>query len=282
MVKGGLSDSHNGETVRMAIKDARMERIETAVIPAAGYGSRMRPLTAVIPKEMFPLGSLPIIEHTVAELLASGIRRIGVVIRKDKEEIKEYLNMRKSSYQDIELEFVYQKSPLGLGDALRTARDFIQGTPFVMAIPDQLLLSEKPATQQLLDVCKNGSGIWNSMVQIPKRERGFFKGSRPFKYSKGDGKYYLIQDISTDKTSKIRGFGRTVFLPEALEYMTEEFINRETGEIDFFKTYQALKNQFPLYGILLKGKPCDVGTWKGYYFYQKSILQHLCPKEKIA
>jgi UTP--glucose-1-phosphate uridylyltransferase len=271
-----------GKTIGMSIKDARMEEIETAVVPAAGYGSRMRPLTTFIPKEMFPLGSLPVIEHTIAELVSSGIKRICVVIRKEKEVIREYLHSRRSLYEDVKLEFVYQKAPLGLGDALRAAKDFISGTSFVMAIPDQILLSKRSATRQMLDVCKSGFGIWNSMVQIPKKEMEFFKGSKPFKYRKGDEKYYLIQDISTDQTSKIRGFGRTVFLPDALEYMTEEFINHETGEVDFLKTYQALKNQFPLYGFLLEGRPCDIGTWEGYYYYQKIILQHLCSKEKIA
>ena len=158
----------------MSIKDARMEEIETAVVPAAGYGSRMRPLTTFIPKEMFPLGSLPVIEHTIAELVSSGIKRICVVIRKGKEVIKEYLDSRRSLYEKSEFEFVYQKAPLGLGDALRTAKDFIRGTSFVMAIPDQILLSEQSATRQMLDVCKSGFGIWNSMVQIPKKEMEFF------------------------------------------------------------------------------------------------------------
>ena len=271
-----------GETIGMSIKDTRMEGIETAVVPAAGYSSRMRPLTTFIPKEMFPLGSLPVIEHTIAELVSSGIKRICVVIRKGKEVIKEYLDSRRSLYEKSEFEFVYQKAPLGLGDALRTAKDFLDRTPFVMAIPDQILLSEHLATCQLLEACKSGYGIWNSMVQIPKNEMGFFKGARPFKYNREARRFYLIEDIATEEGSQIRGFGRTVFLPEALEYMTEEFINRETGEVDFLKTYQALKNQFPLYGFLLEGKPCDIGTWEGYYFYQPKVLRFLSSREKAT
>ena len=270
------------KTVGMSIKDARMEGIETAVVPAAGYGSRMRPLTAFVPKEMLPLGSLPVIEHTIAELVSSGIKRICVVIRKEKEVIREYLHSRQSFYEDVKLEFVYQKAPLGLGDALRTAKDFVQGTSFVMAIPDQILLSERSATRQMLDVCKSGYGIWNSMVNIPKKERKFFKGSRPFECKKSEGEFYLIEDISTNETSSMRGFGRTVFLPEALEYMTEEFINHETGEVDFLKTYQVLKNQFPLYGFVLEGRPCDIGTWEGYYFYQPKVLRFLSSREKAT
>ena len=253
--------------------------IKTAVVPAAGYGSRMKPLTMSIPKEMLPLGHLPVIEHTVIELVSSGIKRICIVIRKVKEIIKEYFDKRKSFYRKVEFNFAYQKEPLGLGDAIRKAKDFIEGNPFVMAIPDQFLLSEKPATRQLMDACNSYGGIWNSIVKIPKKEICFFKGSRPFKYRRKSRNLYSIEDISTDEISLIRGFGRTVFLPEALEYMTREYRNDETGEVDLLKTFQELKNKFPLYGIVLKGKPCDVGTWEGYYFYQPLILRYLYSKE---
>jgi len=256
--------------------------IESAVVPAAGHGSRMRPLTISIPKEMFPLGSLPIIEHTILELVSSGIKRICIVIRKSKEVIREYFNRRKALYKKVELHFVYQEAPLGLGDAIRKGKDFIRGVPFVMAIPDQILLSGRPATRQLLDACKNGEGIWNSMVKIPRNEIDFFKGSRPFKYRREKRGFYLIEDISTEESSLIRGFGRTIFLPEAFEYMTEEFINEKTGEIDLLKTFQALKNKFPLYGMVLEGRPCDIGTWEGYYFYQPIILDHLNSEEKSS
>jgi UTP--glucose-1-phosphate uridylyltransferase len=216
------------------------------------------------------------------ELVSSGIKRICIVIRKSKEVIREYFNRRKALYKKVELHFVYQEAPLGLGDAIRKGKDFIKGIPFVMAIPDQILLSERPATQQLLDAYKNGEGIWNSMVKIPRNEIDFFKGSRPFKYRREKRGFYLIEDISTEESSLIRGFGRTIFLPEAFEYMTEEFINEKTGEIDLLKTFQALKNKFPLYGMVLEGRPCDIGTWEGYYFYQPIILDHLNSEEKSS
>lgn len=64
------------------------------------------------------------------------------MIRKSKEVIKEYLNTRKTLYKKVELHFAYQKAPLGLGDAIKSAKKFIEGAPFVMAIPDQILLSK--------------------------------------------------------------------------------------------------------------------------------------------
>lgn len=260
----------------------QIKMIETAVIPAAGYGSRMGPLTMVIPKEMFPLGRIPIIEYTIRELASSGIRRICIVIRRGKEVIKAYFDKRKRLFERVELHFAYQKAPLGLGDAMRRAKKFIGGAPFIMAIPDQLLLSKEPATRQLLDACKNTGGIWSSMVKVPRDEIEFFRGSRPMKYKRDNEGRCVIKDIPSNGNSPIRGFGRTLFLPEALEYMTEEYINDRTGEVDLLKTFQALKKEFPLYGIILEGTPCDIGTWDGYYFYQPVILDHLNLNEKFS
>ena len=249
--------------------------IETAIIPAAGYGLRMRPLTTAVPKEMFPLGHSALIEYTIGELVDSGIKRICIVVREGKEVIKEYLTYRRKLYNKVKLYFAYQEKPLGLGDAIRKAKDFLEDKSFVMAIPDQILLSESPATRQLLDACKRADGIWNSMVEVPEDEISFFEGSRSFKYTRTAEDLCVIQDISTDETSRIRGFGRTVFLPEALEYMTEEYANDETGEVDLLKTYRVFKNKFSLYGTILKGIPCDLGTWQGYYYYQRIILEYL-------
>ncbi len=247
--------------------------IETAVIPAAGFGKRMGPLTTFFPKEMFPLGRFPMIEHTIIELKRSGIKRICLVIRKGKEVIEEYLKMQK--YKGIEIKFVYQRKPFGIGDALRRAKDFVGEAPFVMALPDQILLSEKPATRQLLEQSKEAREIWNSMVKIPKKELCFFEGARSFRYQRAVGNIYILKGFSQDKNSLIRGFGRTVFLSEALDYMTGKYLNDQAGEVDFLKTYEAIQKKFPLYGTILKGVPCDLGTWEGYSYYLPTILRFM-------
>jgi UTP--glucose-1-phosphate uridylyltransferase len=247
--------------------------IERAIIPAAGFGKRMGRLTTFFPKEMFPLGRIPMIEHTITELQHSGIKAICVVIRKGKEVVEEYL--KRQRYKGIEINFVYQRKPLGIGDALRSAKDFVGGAPLVMAIPDQIFLSKKPATRQLLEQSEKAKGIWNSMVRIPKKELCFFEGARSFRYQKGIGNVYLLKGFSQDKSSLIRGFGRTVFLSEALDYMTEEYLNDQTGEVDFLKTYKAIQKKFPLYGTILKGVPCDLGTWEGYSYYLPAILRFM-------
>jgi len=247
--------------------------IERAIIPAAGFGKRMGRLTAFFPKEMFPLGRIPMIEHTIIELQRSGIKGICIVIRKGKEVIEEYL--KRQRYKGIEINFVYQRKPLGIGDALRRAKDFVGGAPFVMAVPDQILLSKKPATRQLLEQSKKARGVWNSMVRIPKKELYFFEGARSFRFQRGVGNVYVLKGFSHGKSSLIRGFGRTVFLSETLDYMTEEYLNNKTGEVDFLRTYEAIQERLPLYGTILDGVPCDLGTWEGYSYYLPTIFRFM-------
>ena len=83
------------------------------------------------------------------------------------------------------------------------------------------------------------------------------------------------------ENSLIRGFGRTIYLPEALEYMTEEYKDTKSGEVDLFKSFQAMKDRFPLYGVILKGKPCDIGTWEGYNYYHSLIRKQLNFRGKV-
>jgi len=59
-------------------------------------------------------------------------------------------------------------------------------------------------------------------------------------------------------------------------------VNDKTGEVDLSKTFHALKGKFGLFGVFLKGRPCDLGTWEGYYFYQQRILRSLTAKEKAS
>jgi UTP--glucose-1-phosphate uridylyltransferase len=251
---------------------------DIAVVPAAGYGKRMFPLSLAVPKEMLPVGRIPLVELTIRELAASGIKKICIVLRAGKELIRHYLDRRRETWDyGVEIFYVSQEAPLGLGDALRAAEDFIQNRPFVMAIPDQVLLAPMPATAQLLKGAQATAheGIWSSLVRVPKSELPFFAGARPFSWTKaGDGDYLVIKGFSTNAGTTLRGFGRTLFLPAALGFMTEDYKNEVSGEVDLEKTFNTLKEMVPLYGMELQGVPCDLGTWEGYYHYLSKVLKH--------
>ncbi len=114
-------------------------RFYKAIIPAAGLGERLHPVTQVLPKEMFPVGRHPAIEWVIAEAVAGGCREIAVVISPRKQVIREYLTKYCSIASSLcELTFIIQSEPLGLGHALLLAKEFADGQPVAVLLPDEL------------------------------------------------------------------------------------------------------------------------------------------------
>ena len=263
--------------------------VEKAVIPAAGLGSRMLPITKSIPKEMLPAGRKPMIQHIVEEAVASGLKQICIVIRKGKEIIKDYFCLRYPHKEDRSLEelerlvasceitFAYQEQPRGLGDALLQARDFVGSHSFVMMIPDQLMRANPPATSQLLRCEKSGSAICSGLLKIPKEETSFFAGARGFRCEQIAGSNECVmgriqteeetKSLSLDLDYEVRGFGRTIYQPAIFDYLGEDFVNPQTGEVDLLKTFEQCAAEVEHRGVLLEGEPFDLGTFPGYYHY---------------
>lgn len=108
--------------------------IDRAVVPAAGYGTRMRPLTHAIPKEMLPLGRKPALEYVLEELREAKIQRALFVISPRKQMIRDYFG--DGSAWGVRCEYVVQPQMLGLGDAVLRGEDWVQERPFVVAFGD--------------------------------------------------------------------------------------------------------------------------------------------------
>lgn len=249
--------------------------IDKAVIPAAGLGTRMLPLTKSIPKEMLPVGRKPMIQHAVEELASSGIKKICIVISSQKEVIKEHFLSPYTCKQDegveeverlvseLKLSFIYQRQPLGLGDALMTAREFVGNNAFVMAIPDQILYSRKPATLQLLEHSKfDQSAVWTSLIKPPSQEAPYFGADRGLRLGKLHGRVWRITEI-TPHTSQIRGFGRTILQSGIFRFL-EQCPDYVDGLGEYIK-------EVAYYGVLLEGIPFDFGTLEGYYRWLPKI-----------
>jgi UTP--glucose-1-phosphate uridylyltransferase len=272
--------------------------VEKAVIPAAGLGSRMLPITKGVPKEMLPVGRKPMIQHVLEEASRSGLKRICIVIREGKEVIRDYFCLRRPEahkrdasideleqlVEGLELSFVYQERPQGLGDAIFQARDFVGDDPFVMMIPDQLMLSQIPAALQLTRGFSEASSIRSSLLRLPKGEVSYFAGARGVEVEReerGSGEL-VISRLQTEeetraaygeKAYELRGFGRTLYPPEIFDYLGRDFINPRTGEVDLWKTFQAAAGKIEHRGVILEGEPLDLGTFQGYYRYLPRFLE---------
>ena len=153
--------------------------IRTAVIPAAGLGTRFLPMTKSVPKELLPILDKPMLQYVVEEASGAGIERVIIVTAKGKESIASYFqphpalehhlaavgadNLAEKVRQASSLaqvSFVIQEEPLGLGHAVLTAEDAVNGEPFVVILPDDIIAHTPGVVAQMLDIQqRTGGGV---------------------------------------------------------------------------------------------------------------------------
>ena len=145
--------------------------VKKAVIPAAGFGTRLFPATKAQPKEMLSIVDKPVIQYVVEEAVASGITDILIIIADGKEVLKEHfkpdleledLLQKKGKSESLDeirslnhlgnIHFEYQHEQLGLGDAIRCAEKFVNGEPFAVLLGDTIIESKPALTLQLADI----------------------------------------------------------------------------------------------------------------------------------
>lgn len=125
------------------------KKITKAVIPAAGKGTRLYPLSKAVPKEMLPLGRKPVLEVIFDELTGAGITDILLVISDEKLSVPEYFK----NYPGVRVDYTIQKEQKGLADAVLCSEEFVAGDPFLVALGDSIITQDGPAhsTTRVLD-----------------------------------------------------------------------------------------------------------------------------------
>ena len=153
--------------------------IKQAIIPLAGLGTRLLPLTSVLPKELLPINGKPGLEYILEECLDAGIKEFIFIISKRKEMIKKYFynddfykklirkkendKRLKNEYLKIKrykkmIKFVYQNSPKGTGDAVLKCKKYIKSNSFLMLMPDDLIINNN-CTKSLIKIHKKHNTI---------------------------------------------------------------------------------------------------------------------------
>ena len=148
-----------------------MKKITKAIIPAAGLGTRMLPISHAVPKEMLPIVDLPAVYYLVKEAAESGITDILIITNRDKDAMEDFFDLSieyektllaKGKTEDVRMlreiadlanvYFLRQKETKGLGHAVGRARSFVGDEPFLVLYGDDIIFSEKPVCRQLLEV----------------------------------------------------------------------------------------------------------------------------------
>jgi UTP--glucose-1-phosphate uridylyltransferase len=261
------------------------KRVTKAVIPAAGLGARLKPLTSYTPKELLPVGGRPIIQYTLEMYMAAGISEFCIIISPEKAQLKDFItgNWTLSAlpfekdarfYRQLErcrIVFVTQSYPRGVADAVGLAKDFVGGEPFACIMPDCVLFSDKPYAQQLLQVFERYQKNVIGTVFVTGADVKRFGNVGLLGTQRLDDECFLITSLSDKKPEPLtvkpgetihKGFGGGIYLPEYFD-LIEIIRPLAKEEVDDVPIHQILIKQGKLLGVPLEGAAFDAGHFLG-------------------
>jgi UTP--glucose-1-phosphate uridylyltransferase len=246
---------------------------DKAVIPAAGHGTRMLPVTLAVPKELLPVGSTPAIQWAIEEVAAAGIRRIAVVVSPTKPLIAAYIEA--SGLADalgVEFEIVVQHEQLGLADAIWCCRDFLGDEPFGLLLPDNVVASGTGGFETMVDAFRaHGRDVLGALeldashslqyghsglIELDRREDGLLEIT-----ALADKKPGRLE-IAPGQTV-VRTCGRYVCTPDVLRGIGRLRKSAE-GELDEVPVYQEIIRRRGAIGVVLEPPLFDVGYPRGF------------------
>jgi UTP--glucose-1-phosphate uridylyltransferase len=258
--------------------------IRKAVFPAAGLGTRFLPATKAQPKEMLPIVDKPIIQYGVEEAVAAGIDQIIVVTGRDKRaivdhfdisfELEHYLKDRGKTRELqlvrkisdlVDITYIHQKEPLGLGHAVLMAKDVVGNEPFAVFLADDIIRSHTPAIKQMMDVFGPRQA---SVLALQRVEPDQVSRYGIVKVGKSEGRIHEVVDMvekpdAEKAPSNLAILGRYILKPSIFGILetTHEGVG---GEIQLTDAIRTLAQQEQVLGLEFEGTYYDVGTVSGF------------------
>lgn len=258
--------------------------VKKAIIPAAGLGTRFLPATKAQPKEMLPIVDKPTIQYIIEEAVASGIEEILIITGRNKKCIEDHfdksveleMELEKSGKQEllelvrnvselVNIHYIRQKEPKGLGDAIHCAKTFVGNEPFAVLLGDDIVDSEVPCLKQLIDCYSEYKtsilGV-QTVNEADVSKYGIIDGihieDRVYKVKN------LVEKPSIDEApSNIAILGRYIITPAIFEII-ENTPPGKGGEIQLTDALKTLISQEPMYAFDFQGKRYDVGDKLGF------------------
>lgn len=260
-----------------------MQKVKKAIIPAAGLGTRFLPATKAMSKEMLPIIDKPTIQYIVEEAIESGIEDIIIVTGKGKRAIEDHfdhsfeLEQRLIETEKIELlkevqrlarveiHYIRQKEPLGLGHAVWCARRFIGDEPFAVLLGDDIVSSAVPCLKQLIQQYEQtlSSIIGVQTVADDQTHRyGIIDPSEQF------GRLFAVRNMVEkpllgQSPSNIAIMGRYILTPDIFEELERKEVGAG-GEIQLTDAIQRLNERQQVYAYNFEGTRYDVGDKLGF------------------
>jgi UTP--glucose-1-phosphate uridylyltransferase len=258
--------------------------VKKAIIPAAGLGTRFLPATKALPKEMLPIVDKPTMQYIIEEAVASGIEEILIITGRNKKSIEDHFD--KSVELELELEtknkddllkqvkdisnmvnihFIRQKEPKGLGHAINCARTFVGDEPFAVMLGDDIVDAKIPCLKQLMNCFDEKQSTIVGVQKVDKEnvdKYGIVDGvqisDRVYKVNN------LVEKPQVDLApSNVAILGRYIITPDIFDIL-DNTAPGKGGEIQLTDALKTLISKQDLYAYVFEGRRYDVGDKLGF------------------
>lgn len=261
-----------------------MDKIKKAIIPAAGLGTRFLPATKAQPKEMLPIVDKPTLQYIIEEAITSGIEEILIVTGRNKKSIEDHfdrsvelelelekkgkeeaLKMVKEISNMVNIHYIRQKEPKGLGHAIYCAKSFIGNEPFAVLLGDDIIDANVPCLKQMID-CYNKYHTNILGVQEICMDNVNKYGIIDAKYI--DERVYklkgMVEKPNIDEApSNLAVLGRYILTPSIFDILKYQKPGKG-DEIQLTDALEQLLNHEVIYAYNFEGKRYDAGDKLGF------------------
>jgi UTP--glucose-1-phosphate uridylyltransferase len=261
-----------------------MMKVKKAIIPAAGLGTRFLPATKAMPKEMLPIVDKPTIQYIVEEAVESGIEDIIIVTGKGKRAIEDHfdhsfeleqnllekgkfdlLNEVQKASKMVDIHYIRQKEPKGLGHAIWCARKFIGDEPFAVLLGDDIVKADKPCLKQMIEQYDRYNASILGVQLVPDDEvsrYGIVDGNQI-----GD-RFYSVNNLVEKPEKEVAPsnlaiMGRYILSPRIFEILSKQTPGAG-GEIQLTDAIAGLNQHEAVFAYDFEGVRYDVGEKMGF------------------
>ncbi len=259
-------------------------RVRKAIIPAAGLGVRFLPATKAQPKEMLPIVDTPTIQYIVEEAVASGIEDILIVTGRNKRAIEDHfdkslelelqlghknkdelLGLVRDISEMVDIHYIRQKEPLGLGHAVYCARKFIGDEPFAVLLGDDVIKNKVPCLKQMINLYEEVRYSVLGVQEVPSEHVNRYGMVEATTEREGVCRIYdLVEKPEVGQApSTLAVMGRYILSPRIFDILAMTRPGAG-GEIQLTDALRSLAKAEAIYGCLFEGKRYDVGDKLGY------------------
>ncbi|PAV31558.1 UTP--glucose-1-phosphate uridylyltransferase [Virgibacillus profundi] len=273
-------------------------KVRKAIIPAAGLGTRFLPATKAMPKEMLPIVDKPTIQYIVEEAIESGIEDIIIVTGKGKRAIEDHFDhsfeleknlldkgkfdllseVQKSSKM-VDIHYIRQKEPKGLGHAIWCARKFIGDEPFAVLLGDDVVQAETPCLKQMINQYDRykASILGVQAVKEEDVSRYGIVGCSEIENRLHNVQYLIEKPKQEEAPSNLAILGRYILSPKIFDILST--LKPGAGdEIQLTDAIAELNKLEAVYAYDFEGKRYDVGEKMGFI---QTIIEFAIQREDL-